>query len=369
LEKKIYELAGEHFNINSPQQLGILLFDKLEIHKDLNMRKPKRTKTGQYSTSEQILDRYHRHDLPKNILDYRKLAKLKNTYVDALPNLINPVTGQVHTSYNQAIAATGRLSSVNPNLQNIPIRTEIGRQMRKAFIPTDKISHILSADYSQIELRIMAHLSQDPNMCDSFKKDLDIHATTASRIFEIPIAEVDVEHRRKAKEINFGIIFGMSKYGLANRLDISIQEAEQFIYDYFALYSKVQKFMHLTIAGANSEGYVRTMRGRIRYLPQIHSTNRQLREFAERTSINTPIQGSAADLIKLAMIEIHQEMKERELSSKMLLQVHDELVFEVPDKELEIMSGLVRDKMENAMQLKVPIKVDVGVGKNWLEAH
>jgi DNA polymerase-1 len=369
LEKKIYELAGEHFNINSPQQLGILLFDKLEIHKELNMRKPKRTKTGQYSTSEQILDRYHRHDLPKNILDYRKLAKLKNTYVDALPNLINPVTGQVHTSYNQAIAATGRLSSVNPNLQNIPIRTEIGRQMRKAFIPKDKKNHILSADYSQIELRIMAHLSQDPNMCDSFEKDLDIHATTAARIFEIPIEEVDAEHRRKAKEINFGIIFGMSKYGLANRLDISIQEAEQFIYDYFALYSKVQEFMHLTIAGANSEGYVRTMRGRIRYLPQIHSTNRQLREFAERTSINTPIQGSAADLIKLAMIEIHQEMQERELSSKMLLQVHDELVFEVPDKELEIMSELVRDKMENAMQLKIPIKVDVGVGKNWLEAH
>ncbi len=369
LEKEIYELAGEHFNINSPQQLGRLLFDKLEIHKELNMRKPKRTKTGQYATSEQILDRYHHHDLPKNILEYRKLTKLKNTYVDALPNLINPVTGQVHTSFNQTITATGRLSSVNPNLQNIPIRTEIGKQMRKAFIPTDKKNYILSADYSQIELRIMAHLSQDPNMCGSFEKDLDIHAATAARIFNIPIEEVDADHRRKAKEINFGIIFGMSKYGLANRLDISVQEAEQFIYDYFALYSKVQQFMQSTIAGANREGYVRTMRGRIRYLPQIYSTNRQLREFAERTSINTPIQGSAADLIKLAMIDIHQEMKDRELASKMLLQVHDELVFEVPDKELEIMSGLVKNKMENAMQLNVPVKVDVGIGKNWLEAH
>jgi len=227
LEKKIYELAGEEFNINSPQQLGILLFDKLEIHKELQMRKPKRTKTGQYSTSEQVLERYHRHDLPRNILDFRKLSKLKSTYVDALPNLINPVTGHVHTSFNQTIAATGRLSSVNPNLQNIPIRTEIGRQMRKAFIPADDNSVIMSADYSQIELRIMAHLSKDPNMCESFKNDQDIHASTAARIFEIPIDEVTADHRRKAKEINFGIIFGMSKYGLANRLDKMIDSAKK----------------------------------------------------------------------------------------------------------------------------------------------
>jgi len=369
LQKEIYKLAGEEFNINSPQQLGILLFDKMEIHKELNMRKPKRTKTGQYSTSEQILERYHRHELPKNILDYRKLAKLKSTYVDALPNLINKVTGKVHTSFNQTIAATGRLSSVNPNLQNIPIRTEIGREMRKAFIPSEKGHYLLSADYSQIELRLMAHLSRDPNMCDSFEKDLDIHAATAARIFEIPLEEVDEDHRRKAKEINFGIIYGMSKYGLANRLDISVIEAEQFIFDYFALYTMVQKFMQTTISGANQDGFVRTMRGRIRYLPQIHSTNRQLREFAERTSINTPIQGSAADLIKLAMIHIHQEMKRRKLKSTMLLQVHDELVFEVPENELEELTEIVREKMENAMKLKIPVKVDVGTGKNWLEAH
>ncbi len=297
------------------------------------------------------------------------MTKLKSTYVDALPNLINDITGRVHTSYNQTVAATGRLSSVNPNLQNIPIRTEIGRQMRKAFIPTEKKNYILSADYSQIELRIMAHLSGDPNMCDSFEKDLDIHAATAARIFDIPIDKIDQEHRRKAKEINFGIIFGMSKYGLANRLDLSVPEAEQFIFDYFALYSNVQQFMQSTIASADRDGYVRTMRGRIRYLPQIHSTNRQLREFAERTSINTPIQGSAADLIKLAMISIHQEMSTRNLASKMLLQVHDELVFEVPPNELDLMSDLVREKMETAMKLKVPVKTEVGVGKNWLEAH
>ncbi len=369
LEKKIYELAGEQFNINSPQQLGIVLFDKLEIHKEIDMRKPKRTKTGQYSTSEQILERYHRHDLPRNILDFRKLSKLKSTYVDAIPNLINPATGQVHTSYLQTVAATGRLSSVNPNLQNIPIRTEIGRQMRKAFIPTKDKNVILSADYSQIELRIMAHLSADPNMCDSFARNQDIHSATAAKIFNIPIEMVDADHRRKAKEINFGIIFGMSKYGLANRLDLSVQEAEQFIFDYFALYNKVQQFMQFTIAAANRDGYVRTMRGRIRFMPQIHSTNRQLREFAERTSINTPIQGSAADLIKLAMIDIFNEMKTQNLKSKMLLQVHDELVFEVPENELDVMTALVRNKMQNAMKLKVPVKVDVGVGKNWLEAH
>jgi DNA polymerase-1 len=241
--------------------------------------------------------------------------------------------------------------------------------MRKAFIPSNSKHYLVSADYSQIELRLMAHLSQDPNMCDSFEKDLDIHAATAARIFEIPIEEVDEDHRRKAKEINFGIIYGMSKYGLANRLDITVDEAEQFIYDYFALYTNVQKFMQSTIAKADRDGYVRTMCGRIRYLPQIHSTNRQLREFAERTSINTPIQGSAADLIKLAMIQIHKELLKRNLKSTMLLQVHDELVFEVPENELEELSDIVKQKMETAMKLKVPVKVEIGKGKNWLEAH
>ena len=369
LETRIYELAGETFNINSPQQLGTLLFDKLEIQKALNMRKPPRTKTGQYSTSEQVLERYHRHELPHNILDFRKLTKLKNTYVDALPNLIHAKTGRVHTSFNQTVAATGRLSSVNPNLQNIPIRTEIGREMRRAFISGGKNRYILSADYSQIELRLMAHLSRDKNMCESFRNDEDIHSSTAARIMDIPISQVEPEHRRKAKEINFGIIYGMSKYGLANRLDISVMEAEQFIFEYFSSYPGIQEFMRDTIARADQEGFVRTMIGRIRYLPQIHSTNRQLREFAERTSINTPIQGSAADLIKIAMIHIYDEMRKKGLQSRMILQVHDELVFEVPVEEKDIMVNLVKDKMEHAMRLEVPVKVDIGFGENWLEAH
>jgi DNA polymerase-1 len=369
LEKEIYDHAGEEFNINSPQQLGRILFDKLEIHKQINMRKPKRTKTGQYATSEQVLERYHRHQLPKDILEYRKLIKLKNTYVDALPNLIKSSTGRVHTSYNQTVAATGRLSSVNPNLQNIPIRTEIGRQMRKAFTTAQQDALIMSADYSQIELRIMAHLSGDEKMQESFINDLDIHAATASQIFNIPLTEITEDHRRKAKEINFGIIYGMSKYGLANRLEISVDQAEQFMYEYFATYPKIQDYMHDTIETATKNGYVTTMKGRIRYMPQINSSNRQLREFAERTSINTPIQGSAADLIKLAMININHAISEKDLTSKMILQVHDELVFEVAEDELDVLRKMVKVKMENAIELNVPIKVEIGVGKNWLEAH
>jgi len=369
LQKSIYKQAGETFNINSPQQLGIILFDKLEVHKELNMRKPKRTKTGQYATSEQILERYHRHPLPRNILEYRKLSKLKNTYVDALPDLIHRKTGRIHTSFNQTVASTGRLSSVNPNLQNIPIRTEIGRQMRKAFTTSQQNSMIMSADYSQIELRIMAHLSGDEKMQQCFAQNLDIHSATAAQIFNIALDEVTQEHRRKAKEINFGIIYGMSKYGLSNRLDISVEEAEQFIFEYFATYPKIQDFMRKTIADANEKGFVRTMKGRIRYLPQIHSSNRQLREFSERTAINTPIQGSAADLIKMAMINIHKAITDRNLKSKMILQVHDELVFEVPQEEIDYMKSMVKSKMENAIILDVPIKVEIGVGKNWLEAH
>ena len=369
LEKSIIEQVGEEFNINSPQQLGQILFDKLEIHKEINMRKPKRTKTGQYSTSEQVLERYHAHPLPKTILEYRKLMKLKNTYVDALPGLINKKTGRVHTSFNQTIASTGRLSSVNPNLQNIPIRTEIGRQMRKAFKPAAAKTVMMSADYSQIELRIMAHLSGDDNMCESFIEDQDIHRATASRIFGVPISDVTDDQRRKAKEINFGIIFGMSKYGLSNRLEISVREAEEFIYNYFSTYPKIQDFMRNTISEADRLGYVRTMKGRRRYVPQIHSTNRQLREFAERTSINTPIQGSAADMIKIAMIDIFKAMYESKLESKMILQVHDELVFEVPQSEVNKMHALVKSKMEKALKLKIPVKVEIGTGQNWLEAH
>ncbi len=368
-QHKIFKEAGEEFNLNSPQQLGNIMFDKLEIHKQLNMRTPKKTKTGQYSTSEQILERYSQHPLPNNILAYRKLAKLKNTYVDALPNLLKKKTGRVHTSYNQTIAATGRLSSINPNLQNIPIRTEIGSQMRKAFKPAQSNTVILSADYSQIELRMMAHLSGDEKMRESFENDLDIHQATAAQIFNIPLEEVNSDHRRKAKEINFGIIYGMSKYGLSNRLEISVQEAEQFIFEYFATYPKIQEFMQQTILSANQNGYVVTMKNRRRYLPQIMSSNRQLREFGERISINTPIQGSAADLIKMAMIDVHFEMHKRGLQSKMILQVHDELVFEVPESEIDKMKNLVKEKMESAIKLSVPIKVDMGIGDNWLEAH
>jgi DNA polymerase-1 len=369
LEKEIYKQVGEEFNINSPQQLGTMLFEKLEIHKEIGARKPKRTKTGQYSTSEQVLERYHAHPLPKTILDYRKLAKLKNTYVDALPGLVHPKTGRVHTSFNQTIAATGRLSSVNPNLQNIPIRTEIGRQMRKAFKPAEASTLIMSADYSQIELRIMAHLSNDKEMCDSFEQDLDIHQATAAKVFDVDLSEVTADQRRKAKEINFGIIYGMSKYGLSNRLEISVDEAEEFIYNYFATYPKIQEFMRQTISTADKHGYVTTMKGRRRYMPQIHSSNRQLREFAERTSINTPIQGSAADMIKIAMIDIQKAVKKAGLKSKMILQVHDELVFEVPNKESGQMKALIKEWMENAIKLRVPVKVEIGTGKNWLEAH
>jgi DNA polymerase-1 len=367
--ERIYNLAEEEFNINSPLQLGNILFEKLEIHKQLNMRKPKKTKTGQYATSEQILERYSRHPLTDTILDYRHLTKLLNTYIAALPKLIHPKTGRVHTSFNQTIAATGRLSSINPNLQNIPIRTETGREMRKAFTPSRKDTVILSADYSQIELRIMAHLSGDKKMLEGFNNDQDIHAATAAQIFNISLDEVDEEQRRSAKAINFGIIYGMSKYGLSNRLGIPVEEAETFIFDYFATYPNIQDFMRHTIGFAREHGYVKTIMGRRRYLPQISSGNRQIREFAERTSINTPIQGSAADLIKKAMIDIHHNLEEKTFSSKMILQVHDELVFEVPEKELQEVTSMVKKRMEEALPLSVPIKVDIGFGANWLEAH
>lgn len=369
LGARIFTLAGEEFNINSPLQLGTILFDKMEIHKELNIRKPGRTKTGQYATSEQVLERYRRHPLPDTILEYRHLNKLLNTYITALPKLIHPKTGKVHTSFNQTIAATGRLSSINPNLQNIPIRTEIGKEMRKAFIPSRKGSLIVSADYSQIELRLMAHLSGDKNMQESFIQDKDIHASTAAQIFNAKLDEIDQDQRRKAKTINFGIIYGMSKYGLSNRLGIPVAEAEAFILDYFATYPNIQEFMRHTIAYAREHGYVKTIMGRRRYLPQISSGNRQIREFAERTSINTPIQGSAADLIKKAMIDIHRVFIAKSITAKMILQVHDELVFEVPEKELLLVKREVKRCMEEAITLTVPLKVDIGVGSNWLEAH
>jgi len=370
LQKEIYEIAAEEFNISSPQQLGTILFEKLKIHEDLGLRRPKRTKSGQISTSEQILERYSEHPAIAKILHFRKLTKLKNTYIDAFPNLLNPKTGRIHTSFNQTVAATGRLSSANPNLQNIPIRTELGRSIRKAFIPSRDDYVILSADYSQVELRIMAHLSRDETLIEGFKKgDKDIHAITAALIFDIDIDEVTGDHRRKAKEINFGIMYGMNKWGLANRLHITPDEAELFIANYFATYPNIQLFMRGAIEMAKDKGYVETMLRRRRYLGEIHSRNRNIREFAERTAINTPIQGSAADLIKKAMIDVHDYIQQEKARAAMLLQVHDELVFEVHKDEVHSFSEKVRHIMSSAFELRVPLVVDCGWGANWLEAH
>ncbi len=359
----IYALAGEEFNINSPQQLAKILFENLKLPRK------RRTKTG-YSTDADVLEELSKlHDLPKKIIEYRELAKLKSTYVDNLPQLVNPFTGRVHTSFNQTVAATGRLSSSDPNLQNIPIRTEIGRQIRKAFIAPLKGWQLLDADYSQIELRIMAHLSQDEAMIAAFRNDEDIHTATASRVFNVPMEEMTPDVRRRAKEINFGILYGMGAYGLSRRLGISVEEAQNFITNYFVQYPGVNEFIMGVIADAHKNGYVTTMLGRRRYLPDINSDNQRVREAAERTAINTPIQGTAADLIKIAMINIQRRLHQEKMQARMILQVHDELVFEAPQAEIGKLKELVRAEMGGAVRLDVPIKIDVGVGKNWLEAH
>jgi len=307
--------------------------------------------------------------LKNKILEYRKLTKLKSTYVDTLPSLISHRTGRLHASFNQTIAATGRLSSSDPNLQNIPIRTEIGRKIRRAFIPSNKQDWIISADYSQIELRVMAHLSGDKGLREAFERGEDIHASTAAAIFDIPLAEVGDDHRRKAKEVNFGIIYGISQYGLASRLGISADEAQEIIQNYFIRFPKVNDYMIHTIAFVQKHKYVTTIRNRRRYIPEIDSKNANIRQNAERMAINTTIQGSAADLIKLAMINIQKKFDREDLQTKMILQVHDELIFEVQANELERVRRLVKKEMEGAIKLNVPIKVDIGVGKNWLEAH
>jgi DNA polymerase-1 len=359
----IYELAGEEFNLNSPKQLEKILFDKLKL------KSWRRTKTGR-STDADVLERLSQdHALPKKLLEYRELSKLKSTYVDSLPQLVNPYTQRVHTSYNQAIAATGRLSSSEPNLQNIPIRTEIGRRIRRAFIPGEKGWKLLDADYSQIELRIVAHLSKDAALIEAFRNDEDIHTATAARVFNVDPKEMTPEIRRRAKEINFGIIYGMGAYGLSQRLGITPEEGQNFITNYFVQYPGINAYMMGTMADAHQKGYVTTLLNRRRYLPDINSDNRRVREFAERTAINTPIQGTAADLIKIAMINIHRRLQKENLRSRMILQVHDELVFESPENELAVLSTLVREEMSQAIRLDVPIKVDVGVGRNWLEAH
>lgn len=364
-QKSIFEEAGEEFNINSPAQLGDILFEKLQLPSG------KKTKTGKYSTNEQILTDLanHGHKLPAKVLDFRSLSKLKSTYADALPRLINAETERVHTSFNQHVAATGRLSSSNPNLQNIPIRTERGREIRKAFVAGEG-SMLLAADYSQIELRVIASISEDVAMSDSFRNDEDIHARTAREIFGLDsMDEVDREMRRKAKEVNFGIPYGVSAFGLAQRLGIDRTEAKTIIDAYFERFPGIREYINQTTEFAREHGYVTTLSGRRRYIPEIRSSNQNLRGFAERTAINMPIQGTAADLIKLAMLKLHKRLQNEGFRSRMVLQVHDELLFEVPEDEIETLKPIVKAEMEQAMSLKVPVKVEMGVAKNWLEAH
>ena len=358
-------MAGIPFNVSSPKQLGEILFDKLKI--DPNARL---TKSKQYSTSEEVLEFLKdRHPIVAKILDFRGLKKLLKTYVEVLPELINARSGKIHTSYNQAVTATGRLSSNNPNLQNIPIRDENGREIRKAFIPSDADHLLLSADYSQIELRIMAALSQDPQMMEAFHNNHDLHSITAARIYKIPPEEVTTDMRRKAKTANFGIIYGISAFGLSQRLNIPRSEAKNLIDGYFENFPKVKSYMDLSIEKARKEGYVQTIMGRRRYLSDINSNNQVVRGMAERNAINTPIQGSAADIIKIAMINIHREILNRRLESKMVLQVHDELIFDVLTTELEQVEKIVKEQMESAVQLKVPLTVEMKAANNWLDAH
>ena len=364
-EEQVYSLCGTKFNIASPKQLGEVLFEKLRLDE-----KAKKTKTGQYQTGEDILlGLAHKHDVVKHILDYRQGAKLKSTYVDALPAIVNPFTQRVHTSYNQAVAATGRLSSNNPNLQNIPIRTDKGKEVRKAFIARNDDHVLISADYSQIELRIIAEISGDEGMLEAFSQNLDIHKATAAKVYGLALEDVDQNQRRNAKAVNFGIIYGQSAFGLAQNLGISRKEASEIISAYFEKYPNIKSYMTDTISFARSHGYVQTLMGRRRYLRDINSANATVRGFAERNAINAPIQGSAADMIKVAMIRIHKALQEGNFATKMILQVHDELVFDAPKSEVEKVSALIKTLMQDAIPLKVPIIVEAGTGINWLHAH
>lgn len=365
LEKSIYEEAGEEFNIASPKQLGDILFGKLKL-----IDKPKKTKTGQYSTAEDVLSYLAKdHKIIRDVLEYRGLTKLKSTYVDALPGQVEKSTGRVHTDYMQTVAATGRLSSNNPNLQNIPIRTERGREVRKAFIPRNEDYVLMAADYSQIELRIIAALSEEDNMIEAFKNGEDIHASTAAKVFNVPLKEVTREQRSNAKTVNFGIIYGVSAFGLSNQTDLSRGEAKDLIDTYYKTYPKLRSYISEQIQFARENGYVETVMGRRRYLKDINGSNQVVRGAAERNAVNAPIQGSAADIIKIAMINIHKKLEAENYKSKMLLQVHDELVFDAYKPELEKLKTMVKHEMENAYTLSVPLDVDLGVGENWLEAH
>ena len=363
-EERIYQLAGETFNISSPKQVGDILFGKLKI-----IEKAKKTKTGQYVTSEEVLQQLrHKHEIVNEILDYRALKKLLSTYVDVLPTLVNPKTGKIHTSFNQTVTATGRLSSSDPNLQNIPVRGEDGKEIRKAFIPEPGCL-FFSADYSQIELRVMAHLSGDENMIEAFREGYDIHAATAAKIYKKGIEEVSRDERTKAKRANFGIIYGITVFGLAERLDIERAEARQLIDGYFETFPQVKEYMEAAKEKARQLGYAETLYHRRRYLPDINSRNNTVRSFAERNAINAPIQGTAADIIKVAMIRIHRRFKDAYLRSKLILQVHDELNFSVYPEEKEMVERIVLEEMQKACELRVPLIADAGWGDNWLEAH
>jgi DNA polymerase-1 len=358
--KEIYELAGYEFNINSPKQLGDVLFNKLNLPKPVKYGKGKTV-----STAVDVLESLAAaHEVPRRVLEYRQLSKLKSTYVDALPALLNPVSGRLHTTFGQTGTATGRLSSANPNLQNIPIRTELGREIRAAF--TVEPGHLLlAADYSQIELRLLAHFSNDPLLVEAYRRGDDVHTLTASQVFGVPPLMVTPDHRRQAKVVNFGIVYGLSAFGLSQNLGIEPSEAKQFINAYFEKYSGVRKFIDRTLEEARREQKVRTLFGRVRPIPDINSKNSNLRGFAERTAVNTPLQGTAADLIKLTMIRIDAALREQGLKSRMTLQVHDELVFEVPENEIDTLRTLVREQMETVHPLTVPLLVEIGVGKNW----
>lgn len=365
LEAEIHALAGTDFNLNSPKQLGEVLFDRLKL-----ADKPKKTRTGQYKTNEEVLSGLAgAHPIARKILDFREASKLKNTYVDALPHAIDPATGRVHTTYQQLVTATGRIQSHGPNLQNIPVRTEQGREIRRAFVPGIPDAVILSADYSQIELRVMAELSGDEAMLEAFTAGLDIHSATSARVFGVPLEEVTPEMRRTAKMVNFGIIYGITQFGLAQRLGIPRQEAGRIIHDYKRQYHGVSNFMERVVRECREKGYVETITGRRRYMRDISSSNNSVREAAEREAINSPIQGTAADMIKIAMVRIDRGLRERNLRAKMLMQVHDELVFEVPNAEVAEVRDLVTDCMKHAIPMRVPIVVDTGTGANWLDAH
>ena len=365
VQEEIWQLAGVDFNIASPKQLGEILFDRLKIDE-----KPKKTATKQYQTGEDVLQKLvHKHPMVQLVLDFRGLSKLKSTYVDTLPLLVNPVTGRIHTSYNQAVAATGRLSSTNPNLQNIPIRTERGREIRKAFVPRNEEYILLSADYSQIELRIIASMSNDEAMKEAFRQGLDIHTATAANIYKVPLDHVDRDMRRNAKSVNFGIVYGISAFGLSENLGIPRKEAAEIIDTYFATFPGIKKYMDSTMASAREKGYVETLMGRRRIIRDINSANGVIRGFAERNAINAPIQGSAADMIKIAMINIYNEFHKRKLQSRMTMQVHDELVFDVYKPEVDQVKLIVGDLMRTALPLDIPVEVEMNTGDNWLAAH